>query len=177
MIKLRYLVMVSVIFTASPVWGDASGLPHFPPESYNIQDFTVPGSATVQASLRMDSRYPESGIVDHYADGVSHHWLACRSTNPGWQLYIDTSDGQQKIVHQLIRYWVNEKDSKMLSIIVRHYSDGGAERCVPESNVQHAVVVVSVSLALNNEKRLLKLQCGGNIARWEAALPASCSFN
>ena len=32
----------------------------------------------------------------------------------------------------------------MLSIIVRHYSDGGAEQCVPDNDVQHVVVVVSV---------------------------------
>lgn len=177
MSRLRNLVMVSLISFISPAWSYASGLPHFPPESYNIEDFTVPGSATVQASLRMDSRYPESGVIDHYSAGVSHQWLACRSASPGWRLYIDDSSGKPKVVHQLIRYWVNKEDSKMLSIIVRHYSDDGSERCVPQSDVQHAVVIVSISRELDHEKRLLKLQCGGNVARWEAALPASCSFN
>ena len=137
----------------------------------------MPGSATVQASFRMESKYPESGVIDHYSAGVSPRWLACRSKVPGWQLYLDGSDDQQKTVHQLIRYWVNEEDSKMLSIIVRHYSHGGAEHCVPENYVQHAVVVVSVSRQLKNEMKLLKLKCGGNVARWEAALPASCSFD
>mgnify|MGYP001454902344 CR=1 FL=1 len=140
MSRLRNLVMVSLISFISPAWSYASGLPHFPPESYNIEDFTVPGSATVQASLRMDSRYPESGVIDHYSAGVSHQWLACRSASPGWRLYIDDSSGKPKVVHQLIRYWVNKEDSKMLSIIVRHYSDDGSERCVPQSDVQHAVV-------------------------------------
>ncbi len=177
MIDRFHLFAASALLICSPVLGDVSGLPQFPPSSYHIQDYTVPGSATVQASFRLDSKYPESGIVDHYSAGVSPQWLACRSTYPGWQLYLDPSDGQQKVVHQIIRYWVNEEDSKMLSLIVRHYSKGGAERCVPENDVQYGVVVVSVSRELKNEIKLLKLKCGGNVARWEAALPASCSFD
>ena len=174
--RLR-LLAVSVLVVGSPVLGDVLGLPQFPPSAHHIQDYTVPGSATVQASFRVDSKYPESTVIDHYSAGVSPQWLACRSKFPGWQLYLDDSDGQIKAVHQLIRYWVNEEDSKMLSIIVRHYSNPQAEHCVPERDVQHAVVVVSVSPELKNEIRLLKLKCGGNVARWEAVLPASCSFD
>ena len=177
MIDRFRLLAASTLLLCSPGLADVTGLPPFPPSSYHIEDYTVPGSATVQASFRMESKYPESGVIDHYSAGVSPKWLACRSKVPGWRLYLDNSDDQQKTVHQLIRYWVNEEDSKMLSIIVRHYSDGGAEQCVPETDVQHAVVVVSVSRELKNEMRLLKLKCGGNVARWEAALPASCSFD
>ena len=177
MIKFRAVVVASMLLIGSPGLGDVIGLPQFPPSSYKIQDYTVPGSATVQASFRMDSQYPESAIIDYYSAGVSPQWLACRASSPGWRVYLDSSDNQQKVVHQLIRYWVNEEDGKMLSIIVRHYSTGGAERCLPENDVQHAVVVVSVSPKLKNEMRLLKLKCGGNVACWEAALPASCSFD
>ena len=175
--KFFQVTTIGLLVIATRVFGDAEGLPQFPPNSYQIQDYTVPGSDTVQPSFRMDSKYPESGIIDYYSAGVSEHWLACRSASPGWELYLRDVDGQEKVVHQLIRYWVNEEDKKMLSIIVRHHSNGGVERCVPEGDVQDAVVVVSVSRELKKEMRLLKLKCGGNVARWEAALPASCSFD
>ena len=177
MTKHRLFFVVCLLLSGSPALGDAAGLPQFPPNSYQVKDYTVPGSATVQASFRLDSKYPESGIVDHYSAGVSSQWLACRSNTPGWQLFSDNSAGQHKVTHQIIRYWVNEEDAKMLSIIVRHHSKGDPDRCVPENDVQHGVVVVSVSPELKKEMRLLKLKCGGNVARWEAALPASCSFD
>lgn len=157
---MRYLLSIALLSVSIASQGGPHGLPKFPPNAYRLQDYTVPGSDTVQAAFRIKSQYPASMVVAHYTKGVSVEWARCLSRTQAWEAYIDKSEGQPRLVHQVIRYWVNHEQKKMLSIIVRHYSKGGDLRCEPDDNVQHAVVVVSRSPDLSKEISLLFLACG-----------------
>ena len=153
------------------------GIPPFPKKAFKIEDHTVRGSNTMQAALRLKSQYPGSGILSHYYAGVSEHWQACRSKTRGWISYIDKSSGKPRQVHQVIRYWVNPDDRKMLSVIVRHYSDGKKMQCTPDNDVQYGTVVVSHSPELEKEMILLKLSCGldSSLSVLSTVPPAPCS--
>ena len=135
------------------------GVPKIPAEAFEIEDYTVAGSETMQASFRMKTAYPASDIIDHYASSISPQWAACKAKNHGWQAYVDSSGKSPKLVHQHIRYWVNFEQSKMMTVVVRHYSKGDEVLCQPKNDVQHGVLVVSRSPELDKEIHLLKLRC------------------
>ncbi len=172
----RSLLIIIALCTTSAALAAPKGVPKLPPKAYHIEDYTVPGSETLQASFRVKSPFPASGSVSHYAKGVSPDWAACRTSSPAWEAYVDKSSGQQQLVHQAIRYWVSHKQKKMLTVIVRHYSKGSKPRCKPDSDVEHAVVVVSMSPDLSNEIELLKLSCGVDVPAKPSEIPppATC---
>ena len=137
------------------------GVPQLPAGAFNVEDYTVPGSKTMQTAFRLKSEYPHSTIIDHYTDSVSSQWQACKARNHGWQTYIKKSGKHPQRVHQHIRYWVSFEQSKMMSVIVRHYSDSDNDepQCTPDDDVQHGVLVVSHSPELDKEILLLQLRC------------------
>ena len=62
-----------------------------PDAAFSLEDYTVPGSETMQASFQMKSVFPGSSIVAHYRNGVSSDWAICTTSKHGWQAYIDKS--------------------------------------------------------------------------------------
>jgi hypothetical protein len=161
--KKRSLLALSasvLTFALASSQAGIEGVPKLPPQAFEIEDYTVPGSETLQASFKLKSTYPTSAILEYYAQGLSDEWEACRSQAPGWDTYVSTAAGRDIFVHQVIRYWVNRRQKKMLSLVVRHYSKGSQFRCQPEDDVQYGVVVVSMSPELKKEIALLRLACG-----------------
>jgi hypothetical protein len=156
---LRRLCVLAIVVASFSAFAAPSGVPTFPAGAYAVEDYTVAGSETMQASFQVDSQYPQSQIIDHYTANVAPEWAACEGANHGWQAYVDKSGGTPKLVHQHIRYWVNFEQSKMLTVVVRHITKSDAVQCLPDSDVQHGVLLVSRSPELKKEIRLLKLLC------------------
>ena len=174
---MRTKTLFLCFWLAMPVMA-IDGVPGFPEKAYAVEDLTVPGSKTMQAALKLKSEYPQSAVVAHYYTGVSEDWQVCRSKrNRGWETYEDKTGKSPRQVHQLIRYWVNPDQRKMLTVIVRHYSKTKTTDCKPDNDEQHAVVVVSHSPELEKEIYLLKLACGANtgLSTINTAPPASCN--
>jgi len=125
----RILFALMTIALASHAAAGVEGVPPIPGKAFNVEDYTVAGSETLQATFRLKAPYPTSRIMAHYLSGVGPAWTRCESRHPGWQVYVDTSAGTPRVVHQVIRYWVSFKQKKMLSVIVRHYSRGSKVHC------------------------------------------------
>jgi len=176
---LQFLGVLALAVASTAIFAAPEGIPTFPENAYDLEDYTVPGSETMQASFRLDTRYPDSKIIEHYATNISADWAACKAANHGWQAYVDKSGKTPKLVHQHIRYWVNFEQSKMLAIVVRHISKTGEVQCHPDSDVQHGVLLVSRSPELDKEIILLKLRCDSAAASGLRRIPQlpACSGN
>ena len=175
---IRVLTLMFLLGAVGLAQASPEGIPTFPDQASHLEDYTVPGSETMQASFRLRSVYPDSAIISHYDSGLAEGWSACKAANHGWQSYVDTSGSSPKLVHQHIRYWVNFEQSKMMTVIVRHYSKALAVKCAPDNEIQHGVLVVSRSPKLDDEIALLKLTCDVDRSRL-AAIPrvAACTGN
>jgi len=170
------VALIALMLTAA-AHAAPDGIPDLPREAFAVQDYTVPGSQTQQAYFKVRSEYPRSAIVRHYQLGVSPEWVACAARGPaGWHTFADRSQGAPRFVHEVVRYWVNEHRKKMLTLIVRHYSEGETTRCRPEDDVQHGIVSVSVSPDPHAEAAMLRLQCGVRLRADAIPPPASCAL-
>ena len=171
----REFIFAILMVTSFPALG-MEGLPSIPDRSYSLNDLTVEGSNHVQLSLIIRSEYPKSAVLSHYYKNLSVKWMACLSDTPGWTLTNESEKHPSQRVHQIIRYWVNPEDRKMLTILARHLSSDSGDTCVPQDNEQHAVVLVSHSPNLEKEISLLKLTCGldTNLSIVNIAPPAQC---
>ena len=171
----REFIFAILMVTSFPALG-MEGLPSIPDRSYSLNDFSVEGSNHVQLSLTIRSEYPKSAVLSHYYKNLSVKWMACLSDTPGWTLTNESEQHPSQRVHQIIRYWVNPEDRKMLTILARHLSSDSGDTCVPQDNEQHAVVLVSHSPNLEKEISLLKLTCGldTNLSIVNIAPPAQC---
>lgn len=173
------LLGLMTIALASHAAAGVEGVPPIPGKAFDVEDYTVAGSETLQATFRLKAPYPYSRIMAHYLAGVGPAWTRCESRHPGWQVYVDTSAGTPRVVHQVIRYWVSFKQKKMLSVIVRHYSGGSEIHCQPDTDTEQAVVVVSQSPNLPKEINLLGLACGVHAPPLPRAIevPSQCTGN
>ena len=99
----------------------------------------APGIAE-QDHFWLKEAFPSSSAIDHY-DRIFAKWQRCRSRDDGWDSFGDLAKGEQRYVHQRLRYWVNAANDTAVTLALVYNSKGTQSRPVPENDDQFVVLV------------------------------------
>lgn len=106
------------------------------PDAKDIRTYNLKRENARQISFVVDVEYPDRAVVDFYSAQINRPWTRCFS-EAQWQLYDDTASKTAAFVHQILVYWVNFEQDRLLLLAVRYESEGEKYRQVPEGSKQH----------------------------------------
>jgi hypothetical protein len=88
----------------------------------------------------LTERYPGAPAVKHYSAFFSQ-WSSCDASKVGWDSFADASRPEPRFVHQLARYWVNQRNNVAVILVLRYESPGLTTQMVPSSDRQFVAVM------------------------------------
>ena len=99
----------------------------------------APG-ASEQDHFWLKESFPSSSAVDHY-ERIFSKWRPCHGRESGWESFGDRSKGDERFVHQRLRYWVNAANDTAVTLALMYTSTGLTPRARPDTDRQFVVLI------------------------------------
>ncbi|GHU10643.1 hypothetical protein AGMMS50225_14540 [Betaproteobacteria bacterium] len=134
--------------------------------AYNVG--SVGNDNFYQQYYDINATYPSMNALDFYDKYFAGNgWKRCVGGIEKWWSFIDMTGESEKMVHQVVHYFINE-DEKTGGVIVLRYESkkwSGArkgipsEEDIPDSDVQHVNIVIELNADLQQWQQGLSLSC------------------
>lgn len=131
-----------------------------PEDAYDIRKVNL-NEITQQLFFRIDMSFPDMSVLNQYDNYLTENdWLKCTGYENGWKTFYDstTTRAEPILVHQILEYWINRKNSFLLTLSVTYYSNE-LNIEVPDNNQQNVVIWMQESSNLSEDLVRLSISC------------------
>ena len=137
---MRLLCVLIAVFAATAV--ATAGKTMFPvPTGAEKPDHVVLSPRIAEQDyFWMKADYPSTPALEHYAK-IFANWRKCGTPEKGWDGYGDLSSGQNRYVHNFVRYWVSPANDRAVTVLFQYQSAGVASRKRPDNDNQFVAVI------------------------------------
>jgi hypothetical protein len=111
-----------------------------PPGAVGVSHDVLQPKVHEQDSFWLDERFPSSSAVEHY-QRIFSGWRTCYGSDRNWWSYGDRSSGEERVIHQLSRHWLNAANDTAVTVVLK-YSSGGSEQRDTLDDARQFVVVL-----------------------------------
>jgi len=116
-------------------------------DSYDIDKRIVGTKNNQQLFFRLNNEYPSHDVVNYYNKYFKEQsWKKCINKNSEWDSYVDTTVNPERVIHQLIRFWVKIDENKMSTLTIRYYSILGKKSAHPDNSTQNVFILIQNNL-------------------------------
>lgn len=138
---VRFFAVLLAVF-ASPTAALAGSLPMYPlPKGADRPGHVVISQGVAEQDyFWLKAPYPTTPAVTHYTK-VFSTWKQCGSPEKGWDSFGDVSSGQNRYLHQFVRYWISPTNDRAVTLLIQYQSAGVAPRKSPDDDSQYVVLV------------------------------------
>src|SRR6266567_4054206 len=88
----------------------------------------------------MKAEYPATPALEHYVK-IFATWRQCGTPEKGWDGYGDESNGQNRYLHNFVRYWISPANDRAVTVLFQYRSAGVAYRKRPDNDNQFVAVI------------------------------------
>ena len=88
----------------------------------------------------MKAEYPATPALDHYKK-LFANWQQCGMPEKGWDGYGDMSNGQNRYLHNFVRYWISPANDRAVTVLFQYQSAGVANRKRPDNDNQFVALI------------------------------------
>jgi hypothetical protein len=134
------LIFICAVFASSAF--AASGKMMFPvPEGASKPDHVVLSPRIAEQDyFWMKAEYPGTPALDHYTK-LFAGWTPCGDPAKGWDGYGDMSDGQNRYLHNFVRYWISPANDRAVTLLMQYQSKGVEFRRRPDNDNQFVALI------------------------------------
>jgi len=128
-----------------------------PASAKSVERFPIFGGNAFQTEFTLEATYPQTPALEFYRDHFGTPWLLCEWSGSEWHSFIDAQRDIPLVVHQTLYMLVNRKAQREIMLSMRYISE--QHRSLPDSNVQHIVIVENMNSNASETIKRLELRC------------------
>lgn len=164
--KIKYIYIVGLwlaglsIGIAGPVPEELSFL--VPKEAKNVEVKTLLDKRRVQIIYKFKIKYPNMAIGEDKREKItSKGWRRCKSKNPGWSRFVDSTEKKVHILRRNMNFWVKENKILTISMDFKYLANDKGEKKSDDKNYQRVVILIDKYENLDEIANYLEIDCPG----------------
>jgi len=152
--RLAWLVALGALLSACAQEPTAFDIPT---SATSVERFPILGGNAFQTEFTLEATYPRTPALEFYRDHFGTDWLLCEWSGSEWQSFIDAQGDIPLFVHQQLYMLVNRKAQREIMLSMRYISEQNGS--LPDSNIQHIVIVEYMNSDSSETIKRLELRC------------------
>lgn len=162
---MRHLFLLAVAVVLTGCTSNAASLDMISvlpvyPGAYDVDRRKLGRETNQQLSYKVEKVYPSTEVLDFYDQYlVEQGWKKCTGDIEEWQSFIDASESQDRLVHQIAHYFIKEGESKLGTVFLRYDSSWSEGSKNPEDDIQNVFILMQRVSGLQGELQRLSIKC------------------
>jgi len=162
---MKHIILLAVVVILTGCTGNAASLdmvsvlPVYP-GAYDVDRRKLGRETNQQLSYKVEKAYPSTEVLDFYDQYlVEQGWNKCTGDIEEWQSFIDATENQDRLVHQITHYFIKESENKLGIVFLRYDSSWSEGRDDPENDIQNVFILMQRVSNLQDELQRLSITC------------------
>jgi predicted transposase YbfD/YdcC len=128
--------------------------------AYDIDKRIIERESNQQLFYRLKKSYPSVDVLNYYDQYfMEQGWIKCSGNMETWESFVDATQRQKQLIHQIARYWIKKPENK-LSMVYLRYNSETVSAHVPDNSIQNVFILMQRDIDnLETELSRLSLDC------------------
>jgi hypothetical protein len=134
--------------------------------AYDVDKRKLNTESNQQLFYNLKKPYPSVDALNYYDQYfMEHGWIKCSGNMETWNSFVDATQKQEQLIHQIAHYWIKKPENK-LSIVFLRYKSETVSAHVPDNSIQNVFILMQRDINnLEAELSRLSVDCDYKIEK------------
>ena len=163
---IKYILLLTVVCSLGGCTSEASSLDmvdHLPiyRGAYDVDKRELGTESYQQLFYNLKKPYPSVDALNYYDQYfMEHGWIKCSGNMETWDSFVDATQKQEQLIHQIGHYWIKKPENKLSMVYLRYKSEKTVSAHVPDNSIQNVFILMQRDINnLETELSRLSVDC------------------